>query len=141
MLLDFAFDNDEISSLLSVLGGVYSIIARRKTRVALENNDWNSALLSTLEAKGFISPQTQKKDELIVYPQWPESWPEKWPKRACQIIDEIASDPSITIVELEARLKVGYTTIQRILREMQNAGFIRHVGANKGGRWVILDVE
>lgn len=141
MLLNFAFDNDEISSLLSVLGGVYSIIARRKTRVALENNDWNSALLSTLEAKGFISPQTQKKDELIVYPQWPESWPEKWPKRACQIIDEIASDPSITIVELEARLKVGYTTIQRILREMQNAGFIRHVGANKGGRWEILDVE
>ena len=141
MLLDFAFDDDEISSLLSVLGGVYSIIARRRTRVALENNDWNLALLSTLESKGFISPLTQKKDELIVYPRWPESWPEKWSKRACQIIDAIASEPSITIVELEALLKVGYTTIQKILREMQDSGFIQHIGANKGGHWEILGVE
>ena len=70
--------------------------------------------------------------------KWPENWPKKWPEKACQIMDAMAADPSITIAEMEARLNVGHTTLKKILHEMQSEGIIRRVGPDKGGHWEVV---
>lgn len=69
MLSSFSYDNDSISSLLSILGGYYIDIAERKKRPVLEKNDWNRALLSKLEEIGFISSTTDEKDGIRVNPK------------------------------------------------------------------------
>lgn len=71
--------------------------------------------------------------------KWPERWPEKWPEKACQIIDVIGKNHTITIAELEPLLGLGHTTLKKILREMQNENFIRRVGPDKGGHWEVIE--
>ena len=50
----------------------------------------------------------------------------------------IADDMNVTILELEKRLNLGHTTIKKMLRELQKEGFLRRVGADKGGHWEIV---
>lgn len=47
-------------------------------------------------------------------------------------------DRNITIAKLETLLSLGHTTIKKMLSEMQNEGYIRRVGADKGGYWEIV---
>ena len=70
--------------------------------------------------------------------RWPESWPEKWPEIACQIMDAIAIDKTITIAKLETLTSLGHTTLKKIFREMQSEGIICRVGPDKGGYWEII---
>lgn len=46
-----------------------------------------------------------------------------------------AEDNKITIEKLEELLGIGYTTVKKILSEMQIEGYIQCIGANKGGYW------
>lgn len=62
MLSTYSYNNENISSLLSLLGGVYVDIAERKKRPVVDNNDWNRTLLSKLAEIGFISSTTDEKD-------------------------------------------------------------------------------
>ncbi len=66
MLSTYSYNNENISSLLSLLGGVYVDIAERKKRPVVENNDWNRALLSKLEEMEYISSITEEKDGIRV---------------------------------------------------------------------------
>ena len=70
-----------------------------------------------------------------------EKWPEKWPEKWQQIYDAIRLDSDITIAKLELLLGIGHTTVKKMLAEMQNEGFIRHVGPDKGGHWEITGEE
>ena len=65
-------------------------------------------------------------------------WPEKWPEKCAQILHMIADDMNVTILELEKHLNLGHTTIKKMLRELQKEGFLRRVGADKGGHWEIV---
>ncbi len=65
-------------------------------------------------------------------------WPEKWPEKADLIINAISDDNKITIAKLEDMLDIGHTTVKKILSEMQTEGYIRRVGADKGGYWEIV---
>ena len=67
-----------------------------------------------------------------------KKWPEKWPEKAEQIINAISEDNKITIAKLEEMLDIGHTTVKKILSEMQAEGYIRRVGADKGGHWEIV---
>ena len=67
-----------------------------------------------------------------------KKWPEKWPENAEQIINAISEDNKITIAKLEEILDIGHTTVKKILSEMQAEGYIRHIGADKGGHWEIV---
>ena len=69
MISNFSYDNDEKASLLSILGGVYIEVAEGRKRPILENNDWNLSLLSTLEAKDFISSTTIEGAGIRVNPK------------------------------------------------------------------------
>lgn len=66
MLSTYSYNNENISSLLSLLGGVYVDIAERKKRPVVDNNDWNRTLLSKLAEIGFISSTTDEKDGIRV---------------------------------------------------------------------------
>lgn len=69
--------------------------------------------------------------------RWPEKWPKKWPEKAQRIIDAIASNPKISIQQLEFKLDIGHTTIKKILKAMQDESLLRRVGPDKGGHWEI----
>lgn len=69
MLSNYSYNNDGISSLLSLLGGKFTEIAERRKHPVLENNAENIALLSRLEDLGFISSKTPEKDGLRVHPK------------------------------------------------------------------------
>ena len=62
----------------------------------------------------------------------------KWPEKAEQIINAVSEDNKITIAKLEEMLDIGHTTVKKILSEMQTEGYIRRVGADKGGYWEIV---
>ena len=67
-----------------------------------------------------------------------KKWPEKRPEKAEQIINAVSEDNKITIAKLEEILDIGHTTVKKILSEMQAEGYIRRVGADKGGHWEIV---
>ena len=67
-----------------------------------------------------------------------KKWPENWPEKAEQIINAVSEDNKITIAKLEEMLDIGHTTVKKILSEMQTEGYIRRVGADKGGHWEIV---
>ena len=67
-----------------------------------------------------------------------KKWPEKWPEKAEQIINAVSEDNKITITKLEEILDIGHTTVKKIISEMQAEGYIRRVGADKGGHWEIV---
>lgn len=69
MLSNYSYNNENIPSLLSLLGGAYDDIAERKKRPVIENNGWNRALLSKLVEIGFISSTTDEKDGIRVNPK------------------------------------------------------------------------
>ena len=66
MLSDYSYNNENIPSLLSLLGGTYVDIAEKKKRPVIDNNGWNRLLLSKLEKIGFISSTTDEKDGIRV---------------------------------------------------------------------------
>lgn len=69
MLSNYSYNNENIPSLLSLLGGTYDDIVERKKRPVIENNGWNRALLSKLVEIGFISSTTDEKDGIRVNPK------------------------------------------------------------------------
>ena len=69
MLSNYSYNNENIPSLLSLLGGTYDDIAERKKRPVIESNGWNRALLSKLVEIGFISSTTDEKDGIRVNPK------------------------------------------------------------------------
>lgn len=69
MLSNYSYNNENIPSLLSLLGGTYDDIVERKKRPVIENNGWNRALLSKLQEIGFISSTTDEKDGIRVNPK------------------------------------------------------------------------
>ena len=81
----------------------------------------------------YDSEESDLKSDLKI-----EKWPEKWPEKCQQIYDAIKLDSNITIAKLESLLDAGHTTVKKMLAEMQNEGFIRHIGPDKGGHWEII---
>lgn len=69
MLSNYSYNNEGVSSLLSLLGGKFVEIAERRKHPVIENNAENVALLSRLENIGFISSKTPEKDGLRVHPK------------------------------------------------------------------------
>lgn len=69
MLSNYKYNNDGISALLDLLGGMYVEIAERRKRPILENSVRNVNLLSRLKDLGFISSMTPEKGGIRVNPK------------------------------------------------------------------------
>ena len=57
---------------------------------------------------------------------------------ALQIKSNLRADPFMTYVELAELLQVSESSIARKMKDLQSAGEIRRIGADKNGRWAVL---
>ena len=56
-----------------------------------------------------------------------------------QIIELIRHNSSITLDEIADTLSVTRRAIEKKIKELRDAGYIRREGSNKSGRWVIIE--
>ena len=68
----------------------------------------------------------------------PETALESAPETALQIIDEIRNNPNITLSEIARNLGVSRRWIATNIKHLQDKGFVKRVGPNKGGHWEII---
>lgn len=55
-----------------------------------------------------------------------------------QIVELIRDNPHITLDEIASTLSVTRRSIEKKIKELRDAGYIKREGSNKTGRWVIL---
>lgn len=55
-----------------------------------------------------------------------------------QIIEQIRRNPNVTLDEIAATLSVTRRSIEKKIKELRDAGYLKREGSNKSGRWVIL---
>ncbi|MDP3653585.1 MAG: winged helix-turn-helix transcriptional regulator [Rhodoferax sp.] len=70
-----------------------------------------------------------------VLTETPEKTPEKTPWR---ILDAMKGNAEITVQELAELLGKSESAINRAIRKLRDAGQIRRIGGDKGGRWDVL---
>lgn len=58
-------------------------------------------------------------------------------KIANLILNEIRDNPNITIYQLHLILNVGQTTINNYLAKLKKEGYIKRIGSNKTGYWIV----
>lgn len=58
-----------------------------------------------------------------------------------QIIEQIQRNPTITLDEIASMLSVTHRSIEKKIKELRDAGYIRREGSNKSGHWVIIGDE
>lgn len=56
-----------------------------------------------------------------------------------QIIEQIQCNPAVTLDEIAAALSVTRRSIEKKIKELRDAGYIRREGSNKSGRWIVND--
>ena len=56
-----------------------------------------------------------------------------------QLIEQIQRNPAVTLDEIAAALSVTRRSIEKKIKELRDAGYIRREGSNKSGRWIVND--
>jgi len=54
------------------------------------------------------------------------------------LINEIKANPYITISELREKINVTERTVARYMKELRDVGIVIREGADKGGKWKVL---
>lgn len=60
------------------------------------------------------------------------------PETALQIINEIRNNPNVTLSEIAEKIGVSRRWIATNMKHLQDTGFVKRVGPNKGGHWEII---
>ena len=124
---------DEKETIL--IGLNFSTTSRRPDSWIIERQDGTiseSGMKSGMKS-GMSSESGMPNDK------WPKSWPKKWPNHAEMILEAIAHDTTITVLELENQLPIGHSTIAKLLVALQTEGYLDRVKDNTGTHWQILD--
>lgn len=58
--------------------------------------------------------------------------------RTERILSAISENPHITMRSLVEELDIPRSAVERILKNLRDAGVVRHEGSTKKGRWVVL---
>ncbi len=75
----------------------------------------------------------------VPVPEWGEKWGEKVAATRLRIVLAMRSDPQITTAALATVLGMASTSgVEKHLKALREAGCIRHIGPQKGGRWEVL---
>jgi len=72
-------------------------------------------------------------------PQKGENHPTNTAYRKTLIIEQLIKNPSLSRYKLAEILGMSVDSIKWYLEQMQESGYIRHVGPNKGGHWEIIE--
>ena len=68
-----------------------------------------------------------------------EKAPEKAPEKVKEtIFNLLKKNPSFSAKEIATKIQKTITTVKYHLRKMTDEGVIKHEGATKSGKWVIL---
>ena len=124
---------DEKETIL--IGLNFSTTTRRPDSWIIERQDGTiseSGMKSGMKS-GMSSESGMPNDK------WPKSWPKKWPNHAEMILEAIAHDTTITVLELENQLPIGHSTIAKLLVALQTEGYLDRVKDNTGTHWQILE--
>jgi predicted HTH transcriptional regulator len=62
-------------------------------------------------------------------------------KSSEKILQLLRDNPQMTIAALSEHLGISTRAIEKNIRSLQSNGQLRRVGADKGGRWEVLEVE
>lgn len=63
---------------------------------------------------------------------------DKFGMNSGQIIEQIRRNPNVTLDEIAATFSVTRRSIEKKIKELRDAGYLKREGSNKSGRWVIL---
>jgi predicted HTH transcriptional regulator len=55
------------------------------------------------------------------------------------VLDLLARDPKITVMELSEAASIPVRTVERIMSELRSDGKILRIGSKKSGHWQVLD--
>ena len=58
--------------------------------------------------------------------------------RTERLLSAISENPNITMRSLVEELDIPRSAVERILKNLREAGVVRHEGSTKKGRWVVL---
>ena len=71
--------------------------------------------------------------------KWTEKLGEKLGENESKIIEQIARDNRITMVELSKKLGISEVAVYKNIKKLKQAGILERVGPAKGGHWEIKD--
>jgi predicted HTH transcriptional regulator len=78
-------------------------------------------------------------DNVVVNVAYEEDKKRLLTERQKKIITLIKDNPQTTAQELSELLKVSSRTIQRDLAKLTKEGYIKHIGTDKDGDWVVIN--
>ena len=55
-----------------------------------------------------------------------------------RILSTIARDNSVTIAQIAGTAEINDRTVQRYLKEFQDAGILRREGSDTDGKWILI---
>lgn len=58
-----------------------------------------------------------------------------------KILELLKSMPGITSIELQEQTGLSRSGVEKIIRQLKDAGKIRRIGPDKGGHWEVIDRE
>jgi biotin operon repressor len=58
-----------------------------------------------------------------------------------EILAALKSNPEAVVPEIAAHLGKSRSAIERAIRKLKSEGRLTRIGANKGGRWVVIDQD
>ena len=64
---------------------------------------------------------------------------EKLGENRQKILQLIKNNPDITIQELSRELGISTTAIEKNIKLLKQKGYIKRIGSDKGGSWVIIN--
>ena len=59
-------------------------------------------------------------------------------KMTMKILEILSVNPKATIPELARQIAKSESTVWRIIKKLQNEGYLKRVGPDKGGHWEVM---
>ena len=56
-----------------------------------------------------------------------------------KIVEIMANDSTVTIPQIAEQLKLDPRGIEKHIKQLKEQGFIKRIGGDNGGHWVIVD--
>jgi len=73
----------------------------------------------------------------VDFDKWIENWTEELTENRIAILKEMHKNNEVTIKELEVTIGISDTAIDNNIDYLKNKGFLKRIGGDKGGRWLI----
>ena len=67
-----------------------------------------------------------------------ERYPEKYPESIQKTLELVEQNSRITIAELAQQTGLSEPGIKKHIRKLQEQGFLKRIGPDKGGHWEVV---